>query len=178
MYAAAEQQANVDYANSYHMHVDGPIQPSYPIFEVLSAIPLRSARLAEATVKQGLFRRSATQGSYTGHAISMQMRNVKKYAREGGVGLNGIKIRLIRDKDLVGRNVFGYAHPNGKMIDLYPDAFQSAEMLIRTLGHERTHIFQFSIFGAPANTIMGDAFERAAFGIEDTFIHYWKLNKY
>ena len=76
----------------------------------------------------------------------MQMRHVKKIAEEAGVGLQGVKVKIVRDPELIGKNVFGYAHPGGKRIDLFPDAFSNKENLVRTLGHERTHAFQYRAY--------------------------------
>ena len=78
---------------------------------------------------------------------------------------------------LKGRGVLGYAHPNGKQIDLYPDAFSSPDTLIRTLGHERTHAFQFKTFGPAKDSVMSGRFEDAAYGIEDAFILHWKRSR-
>ena len=55
------------------------------------------------------------------------MRYVEQAAREGGIGLGGVKVRIIRDSDLKGKNIYGYTHPSGD-IDLYP-------MLLRILSN-------------------------------------------
>jgi len=97
----------------------------------------------------------------------MTLKNVRNVAKQGGVGLDGVRIRVIRDQDLKGKGVFGYTHSDGKTIDLYPDAFKSKEELIKTLGHERTHIYQIRTFGNSKDTF--ELFEngKAAYGIED-----------
>ncbi len=105
----------------------------------------------------------------------MQMKTVKQHAKNAGIGLEGVKLKISRDPDLIGRNLFGYANPKGNRITLYPDAFSSSENLIRTLGHERTHLYQFKTFGAPTNSVQGRLFEEAAYGIEDSFVQYWKF---
>lgn len=129
----------------------------------------------------GLFRREANTGIYAELKVPMQKRFVLRAALEGGVGLEGLKVRIVRDPELLGKNIFGYTHPNG-MIDLYPDAFTNLENLIKTLGHERTHVMQIEIFGHP-NT-HGDRMieqlnlnEIAAHGIEESFWQYYLQNR-
>ncbi|EOE1791336.1 hypothetical protein [Citrobacter freundii] len=112
------------------------------------------------------------------------MRYVEQAAREGGIGLGGVKVRIIRDSDLKGKNIYGYTHPSGD-IDLYPDAFADIEQLIKTLGHERTHTMQIYLFKHP-NTYADDAIkmnkelilnEKAAHSIEDSFWQFYLNNK-
>ena len=86
----------------------------------------------------------------------------------------GVKVRIVRDPDLVGSGLVGYTHPGGKMIDLYPDAFRSAESLVKTLGHERTHVMQMKIFGTPTTTAELGLNETAAYGIEGAFWNFFK----
>lgn len=116
-------------------------------------------------------------GEFSGLPVNMNLKTVKEFAQKGGVGLDGVKIKISRDPDLIGKNVFGHASSDGKVITLYPDAFSSPENLIRTLGHERTHIFQFKTLGSPDGVgVGGHAFERAALDAEDSFIQFWKAN--
>lgn len=103
----------------------------------------------------------------------MQLRTVRQIAEKAGVGLRGVKIRIVRDADLVGRGIFGHASPKGT-ITLYPDAFRNTEALVRTLGHERTHLMQFKIFGQARDVAEGVLNERAAFGIEDAFWMFFR----
>jgi hypothetical protein len=106
----------------------------------------------------------------------MDLRTVHRYAEDAGVGLVGIKVKIVRDEGLVGRGVTGLAHPNGKTLELYPDAFRSPEELVRTLGHERTHLYQAKIFGPPDGSVELHLNEKAAYGIEDSFVKYWRSN--
>ena len=123
----------------------------------------------------GMFRRTSNLGEFADLPVTMNLKTVRGYAEAGGVGLDGVKLKIIRDAELKGKGVFGYAHPNGKQIDLYPDAFSSPENLIRTLGHERTHIYQFRTLGPETEAAFGGSlYERAAFGAEDAFIQFWK----
>lgn len=129
----------------------------------------------------GMFRRTENVGDFADLKVPMQMRYVEQAAEDGGVGLQGVKVRIVRDPDLLGKNIYGYTHADGS-IDIYPDAFTNTEQLVKTLGHERTHTMQIYIFGHP--NALGDEMypslmlnERAAHGIEDSFWQYYLKNK-
>ena len=129
-----------------------------------------------ANSEVGMFRRTANQGAFGDLPVTMNLKTVRGYAEDAGVGLEGIKVRIIRDESLVGKGVTGYAHPTGKTLDLYPDAFRSPEELVRTLGHERTHLYQAKTFGPPQGTPDLLLNEKAAYGLEDSFVKYWRSN--
>jgi len=74
-------------------------------------------------------------------------------------------------------DIFGYAFENGKVMEVYPDAFSNVETLISTLGHERTHLMQFKLFGSIADGEMGAAFEHAATQSEASFIKYYNATR-
>lgn len=128
----------------------------------------------------GLFCRTENAGDFAELKVPMQMRYVEQAAADGGVGLQGVKVRIVRDPDLLGKNLYGYTHPDGS-IDLYPDAFTNTEQLVKTLGHERTHTMQIGIFGHP-NTLGDQMYpslmlnEGAAHGIEGSFWQYYLKN--
>lgn len=146
--------------------------------EVGSLEKLRRAELS------GLHRRINNTGEFSDLKVPMQMRYVEQAAFEGGIGLENVKLRIIRDPELKGKDLYGYTHPDGA-IDLYPDAFTNVEQLIKTLGHERTHTMQIQLYKHP-NAYSEDAFEmnkqlrlneNAAHGIEDSFWQYYNKNK-
>jgi hypothetical protein len=120
-----------------------------------------------------MFRRTANQGAFSDLPITMNLKTVRSHSTEGGVGLDGIKVRIVRDESLVGSGLTGYTHPNGKGFDLYPDAFKSSEELIRTLGHERMHVYQARTFGPAKDSVNLRLNENAAYGLEDSFVKYW-----
>ncbi|MEV4884631.1 hypothetical protein MRBLMN1_003156 [Chitinophaga ginsengisegetis] len=134
-----------------------------------------SLSLSQSSTSIGLFRRGANVGAFSELEVPMQMRTVKQTAERACVGLKGVKLRIERDPGLIGRNIFGHANKN--TITLYPDAFTNMETLVRTLGHERTHIMQFKSFGPPTSSAMGEALEKGAWGIEETFWNFYKGNK-
>ncbi|MBK5143133.1 RHS domain-containing protein [Budviciaceae bacterium BWR-B9] len=132
----------------------------------------------------GLYRRTSNTGEFSDLKVPMQIRYVEQAAHEGGIGLDGVKVRIIRDPELKGKDLYGYTHPDGS-IDLYPDAFTNVEQLIKTLGHERTHTMQIQLYKHP-NAYADDALrmntelrlnENAAHGIEDSFWKYYQSNK-
>jgi hypothetical protein len=130
---------------------------------------------ARAGIRGGAYRRVSNFGDFADLPVTMNLRTVRSHAIAGGVGLDGVRVRIVKDADLKGRGVFGYAHPNGRQIDLYPDAFSSSENLIRTLGHERTHVYQFRTLGPETEAAFGGSlYEAAAFGAEDAFIQFWR----
>jgi hypothetical protein len=123
-------------------------------------------RAGMATNNAVLYRRSANVGEFGDLPEAMQLRNVRSAAAEGGVGLDGVRVRIIRDPALKGKGVFGYTHPDGRTIDLYPDAFSSRSALIETLGHERTHVYQIRTFGPATSSAQVGAYESGAYAVE------------
>lgn len=141
--------------------------------EKLRRIETKGVSLGCSATADNLYRRTSNTEVFSDLKVPMQMRFVEQAAREGGVGLGGVKLKIIRDSDLKGKNIYGYTHPNGD-IDLYPDASTDIEQLIKTLGHERTHTMQIYLFKHP-NTYADDAIkmnrelilnEKAAHSIE------------
>ncbi|EAT8926070.1 type VI secretion system tube protein Hcp, partial [Salmonella enterica subsp. arizonae serovar 63:z4,z32:-] len=123
--------------------------------EKLRRIETKGVSLGCSATADNLYRRTSNTEVFSDLKVPMQMRFVEQAAREGGVGLGGVKLKIIRDSDLKGKNIYGYTHPNGD-IDLYPDASTDIEQLIKTLGHERTHTMQIYLFKHP-NTYADDA---------------------
>ncbi|MEO1054657.1 MAG: RHS repeat-associated core domain-containing protein, partial [Bacteroidota bacterium] len=62
----------------------------------------------------GLFRRTANVGAFSHLQVPMQMRYVKHYAGQGGIGLDGVRIKILRQSDLVNYPATGSA--SGKTI--------------------------------------------------------------
>lgn len=67
----------------------------------------------------------------------------------------------------------GWANPKSNKIQLYPNAFINEEQIIKTLAHERTHIFKVRIHGYAADDSMLRLFKSGAYGIEDTLWEYF-----
>ncbi|WP_165987385.1 RHS repeat domain-containing protein [Streptomyces sp. YIM 98790] len=120
-----------------------------------------------------LFRRLANTGPFEGLAVPMQRRAVKDLAAEAGVGLEGVRFKINRDPELIGKNLYGHTAPDGT-VTLYPDAFRSTEDLVRTLGHERMHVMQLGLYGPAKSWEQERAFEKAAYAIEDSFWEFFR----
>ncbi|MCM3042805.1 peptidoglycan-binding protein [Paenibacillus motobuensis] len=143
---------------------------------------IRPKKIAEGTPKTAsqneevldMYRRTSNTGEFSHLEVPMQLREVKRLAEQAGVGLDGVKIKIIRDPEMLDVPFGGWANPNGREIQLYPNAFINEEQLIKTLAHERTHIFQVRTYGHAADDSMLRLFEDGAYGIEDTFWDYFK----
>ena len=68
----------------------------------------------------------------------------------------------------------GYTHPEGDIVELYPNAFKNKETLVKTLGHERIHVMQIELYGPPQDTATGGLFEDAARDSENVWWEYYK----
>jgi len=84
-----------------------------------------------------------------------------------------VKVKIVRDPELVGSGFLGMTDEGGRVIRLLPDSFQDLETLIKTLGHERTHIMQRRIFGRGTDATFMRQMEDAAYGIESEFWEYY-----
>ena len=137
----------------------------------------RAVSALKESIKSGskydLYRKESNTGSYKDLEELMQLKNVKNVANKAGVGLDGIKVKIDRNPELLGRNVYGYT--DGKTITLYPDAFTNTETLVRTLGHERMHVYQVGVFGKPTSTDILGEFERGASMSEQSWWDYFNF---
>ena len=88
-------------------------------------------------------------------------------------GAAGSAAESKRNPELLGKGVYGFT--DGKTITLYPDAFANSESLVKTLGHERMHVYQVSVFGKPTSTDILKEFERAAYSSEKDWWNYYNL---
>ena len=120
-----------------------------------------------------LYRKNVNTGPFKDLGELMQLKNVKNIAKRAEIGIDGIKIKIDRNAELIGKSIYGFT--DGKTITLYPDAFTNTEMLVKTLGHERIHVYQVSVFGKPASSNMLKRFEKAAFNSEKTWWDYYNL---
>ncbi|MCI8669790.1 MAG: hypothetical protein HFI34_09785 [Lachnospiraceae bacterium] len=104
----------------------------------------------------------------------MTLKNVRRVSKDAGINYAGIKISIDRNPELIGKGYYGYTWPNGKKVTLYPDAFSTKEVLVKTLGHERIHVYQVKTFGEPKTDNMARMFEKAAYGSENDWWKYFK----
>ncbi len=121
-----------------------------------------------------LYRHKANSGSFSKLKEPMTSEHVKMICENGGIGYEGIKIKIVDDPELVGSGFFGYTHPDGKVVELYPDAFVNRETLVKTLGHERIHVMQNRLYGTPEDSAICGLFEEAATRSEIDWWNYYK----
>ncbi|MGF6930329.1 RHS repeat-associated protein [Chitinophaga sp. W2I13] len=123
-----------------------------------------------------LFKKGNT-GVYSGLEVPMRLKEVRKVAQEAGVGLKGVKIKIDRDASKMASGFPYLASAQKDRITLFPRAFTNYRTLVETLGHERTHVMQYRIWGTNPSSEMITNFENAAYNIEGTFWNYYKTNK-
>ncbi|MEK4277140.1 WXG100 family type VII secretion target [Paenibacillus sp. FSL R7-0026] len=136
----------------------------------------KAEQKADISNKSGndLYRRTSNTGAFKELSEPMQLRYVDKVAGDAGIGLKGVKIEIVRDAELVGKDLYGWADPKGNRIVLYPDAFSSKENLVKTLGHERIHIYQTKVFGKPQDPETLLEYEKGAYGSESSWWEYYQ----
>ncbi|MGW7312722.1 ricin-type beta-trefoil lectin domain protein [Streptomyces sp. NPDC054865] len=112
---------------------------------------------------------------FSGLALSMNRKTVKQYAERGGVGLAGTKWKIVPDAESLKLPAFyGTTNPDTKVMYFYPRAFESEESLVKTIGHERTHVMQLDLYGPAQDTVRNDMYEKTAWDIEPAFWNYFK----
>lgn len=120
-----------------------------------------------------LYRKVKNTGDLKDLEELMQLKNVKRIAKDAGIGLDDISVKINRNPELIGSGYCGYTSPNGKSITLYPDAFANTEALVKTLGHERMHIYQVKTFGVAQDAEMAKLFEEGAWRSESDGWNYF-----
>ena len=100
--------------------------------------------------------------------------HIKMIREDGGIDYSGIKIKIVDDPELVGSGFWGIPHPDGQVVELYPDAFKNRETLVKTLGHERTHVIQITLYGSPQDSLTCGLFEDVATLSEAGWWNYYK----
>lgn len=128
------------------------------------------ARRADAIAADLQFRKSKNTGIYEKFPERMSLQHVRRVVKDMEIDLKGSKITIVRDKDLVENSDFmGYTFPDGSCIQLYPMAFVSREQLVKTLGHEYTHLCQAREHGIIQTMEELIRREREAYGSETSW---------
>ncbi|WP_308368917.1 RHS repeat-associated core domain-containing protein [Streptomyces sp. ISL-36] len=133
--------------------------------------PVAPEVAAGKTFTSLLYRRGGNVGEFSSLAVPMTRKSVKQYAKAADISLAGTRWRIDRNADLVGRPWYGHTNIDTGHMTFYPGAFTNGETLVRTIGHERTHVMQLELHGKPTSTLDGDLRESAAWGIEDSFYY-------
>ena len=108
---------------------------------------------------------------YSKYTEPMTKKHIRSVMKEMGISYGKAIVRLVNDKELIGRGLFGYTNPNGKEVQLYPDAFMSREELVKTLGHEKVHLDQLKRYGPTNDTELAALYEKEASESEE---QWWK----
>ena len=121
-----------------------------------------------------MFRKEHNTGAFERLSEPMQQRHVKSVLKVLGFDADTIEFDIIRDEEMIGKGYYGYTFPNGKKVQLFPDAFSSREELVKTIGHERIHCNQVQLFGEVKTIDELREYERAAKFSED---YWWSIYK-
>jgi hypothetical protein len=127
----------------------------------------------------GLFSRSGIRSNMdvlqNGGGLSRMRATVDEHARRAGVSLEGIDVQIVDDVDFAAYLDWmdnAVARTDQFGIQLGPASFLDEETLVRTLAHERMHVYQIKTFGQ--DTSSRQDMEDAAYHIEKFFVDYWR----
>lgn len=121
-------------------------------------------------------RKTANTGSFAELQIPLQKREVLRLAKQYGVDMRGITVKIQRSEKLLALPLTGSTdYKNIGRIDLFPRAFENEEQLMRTLIHEKCHVKQPKKHGAAYAQKNLDQMERQAYRFESFW--YQKLRK-
>lgn len=121
-------------------------------------------------------RKTANTGSFAELQIPLQKREVLRLAKQYGVDMRGITVKIQRSEKLLALPLTGSTdYKNIGRVDLFPRAFENEEQLMRTLIHEKCHVKQLKKHGAAYAQKNLDQMERQAYRFESFW--YQKLRK-
>lgn len=121
-------------------------------------------------------RKTANIGSFAELQIPLQKREVLRLAKQYGVDMRGITVKIQRSEKLLALPLTGSTdYKNIGRIDLFPRAFENEEQLMRTLIHEKCHVKQLKKHGAAYAQKNLNQMERQAYRFESFW--YQKLRK-
>ena len=126
------------------------------------------------TIEAGYERRLTNSGAFAELKIPMELRTVRQILKNMELDYSGVKIRIERNDEYVGKPLFGYTYPDGRFVELYPSAFANIEQLCETLAHEYCHLVQISEGRIPMSSEESFQIETEA----ETFaLKWWDQNK-
>lgn len=123
-----------------------------------------------------MFRQNANTGAFSGLPEKMSKAHIREVARKFNVDIKGLTLKLDLNEELLKSPITGLAVPEriGEIM-FFPNAFESEEMVIRTLYHEKIHVEQFKKYGGECVQNNLQRFEAEAYAAESEFIE--KLKK-
>ena len=97
---------------------------------------------AKGEDKLETFRKKSNTVIFEDYEELMTHKHLRDVLTEMGIDPKNAQYRINRDSGLKGTGIFGHTSDDGKVIIIYPDAFQNKEQLVKTLGHEQIHLNQ------------------------------------
>jgi hypothetical protein len=109
---------------------------------------LRSLKHNLEPVAYGLYRPGARKMTdlIVPERSKAMLRAAHEHAIKAGLDMSGIKMKIVKDKETKMSPFYGRT-VSRKAIELYPKAFTSSEELVRTLAHERAHVWDLQRHG-------------------------------
>ena len=105
---------------------------------------LKSGKIKE----KELFRKTKNTGAFQHLPERMSKKHIRELAKEFGIELEGMKLNIDFNEELLRIPLAGRADPEEiGGITFFPNAFRSKEELVRTLFHEKQHVEQFREYG-------------------------------
>lgn len=97
---------------------------------------------------RNLDRKSSNTGVFSNLGVTMQKKEVKRICEEYGFDVKGLTFKIQRSEHLLNSSYYGSTdYDNIGRIDLFPNAFQDEEELIKTIIHEKCHVEQLKQYG-------------------------------
>ncbi len=113
-------------------------------------------------------RKEANTGKLENLQIPMQKRYVERIASKYGLKIQDLSIKIQRNEDMLYLPFCGSTdYDNIGRIDLLPNAFQTEEILVRTIIHERCHVLQLRKYGKEYAQLHLDKMEKEAYKFEE-----------
>ncbi|MBB4694605.1 hypothetical protein [Paractinoplanes abujensis] len=104
------------------------------------------------------------------------METVQNHAELAGVDFRGATVEIVHHPDDIAYLDFQgvVARTDSLGVQLGPAAFQDAETLVRTLGHESVHVRQYQ--EGRIDSVTGPL-EDEAYAAEEGFVAMWRRNR-
>lgn len=121
--------------------------------------------------KQELFRKTENTGVFHHLPERMSKKHIRELAKEFGIDLDGLKLNIDFNEELLRIPLAGRADPEEiGGITFFPNAFRSKEELVRTLFHEKQHVEQFREYGITYVQENRMYFETLTEALEEEFV--------
>lgn len=152
-----------------------------PVVGGLAGTAAAASRLGRAADAADLFSRGGKLSNLEvlerGVGLNRTMDTVHEYSRLAEVDFQGATVEILTELDDIRYLDFqgAVARTDDLGVQLGPAAFQDAETLVRTLGHESIHVDQIRQ-GRTIGTAELGQLEDEAYGAEQRFVDAWRRN--